>query len=185
MQAESKSRIVEVPTKVVRDHHVQTKLGSIFITPTEADHLHVCTRDGNSPEKFLTWRGCEYYVSAHFYRWTDGSYQLGQEFTEVQDSNGKHTRPANQYERRQSLYISHHAASESARNKLAEMMTDAVNAWTAANPDKLFDAETDHIKDELDSAIADRNKAKNALAEAEDAVEELKAKLTAHKKGGE
>ncbi len=112
-----------------------TKLGPIFITPTEATHLHVSSRNGNDRNEggLLTLRGCEYYVSAHYYRYKDGSFQIGPEFTEAQDSNGKRMRETNAYERRQSLYISNHAASESARNKLAEVLTTAVNECLLSN----------------------------------------------------
>src|SRR6266481_4781766 len=116
---------------------VQTKIGPIFITPTEATHLHVSSRGNGGAESYLTLRGCEYYVSAHFYAYKDGTFNIGPEFTEAQDSNGKHTRPTNQYERRQSLYISNHAASESARTKLAEVLTEAVTKWVSENTDKL------------------------------------------------
>src|SRR5258707_8704617 len=140
---------------------VPTKLGPIFITPTEATHLHVSSRNGNDRTEggLLTLRGCEYYVSAHFYRYKDGSFQLGPEFTETQDSNGKRMRETNAYERRQSLYISNHAASESARTKLAEALTTAVNEWTAANPQVIAAANLEHL----------RNKAETAQVEVENA----------------
>src|SRR5258708_35329078 len=106
--AKAKVPSLSLPAKV------STKLGHIFITPTEANHLHVSSRDGNgSTEKYLTLRGCEYYISAHFYLWKGGSFHLGEE-------------ARNEYERRQSLYISNHGASESARTKLDECLTTAV-----------------------------------------------------------
>ncbi len=139
---------------------VSTKLGPIFITPTEANHLHVSSRNGYDREGgLLTLRGCEYYVSAHYYRYKDSSFQLGPEFKE----NGE---PTNSYDRRQSLYISNHAASESARNKIAEAVTNAVNEWAAANPHVIAAANIEHLRNKIESAQADVDNAKEVLSKA-------------------
>jgi hypothetical protein len=108
----------------------------------------------------LTLRGCEYYVSAHYYRYKDGSFQLGPEFKE----NGE---PTNSYDRRQSLYVSNHAASESARTKLAEAITNAVNGWATANPQVIAAANIEHLQNKIESAQADVDKAKEVLSKAE------------------
>ena len=135
---------------------VPTKLGPIFITPTEATHLHVSSRNGNDRTEggLLTLRRCEYYVSAHYYRYKDGSFNLGPE-------------EKNTYERRQSLYISNHAASESARNKLAEVLTTAVNEWTAANPETIAAANIEHLHNKVEIAQGDVENAKKVLNQAE------------------
>jgi len=146
---------------------IATKLGPIFITPTEATHLHVSSRGNGGTESYLTLRGCEYYVSAHFYGYKDGTFNIGPEFTEAQDSNGKHTRPANTYERRQSLYISNHAASESARNKLAEVLTEAVTKWVSENPETIAAAHIEHLRNQAETAQEEVEKAKKVLREAE------------------
>src|SRR6266478_2807575 len=160
---------------------VPTKLGPIFITPTEATHLHVSSRNGKDRNEggLLTLRGCEYYVSAHFYRYKDGSFQLGPEFTEAQDSNGKHEQPTNTYERRQSLYISNHAASESARNKLAEVLTTAVNEWVSANPQVIAVANIEHLQNKVETARGDIANAKKVLSQAEANLEAAKETLRA------
>src|SRR6266436_4016892 len=133
--AKSKYLSVSLPATV------PTKLGPIFITPTEANHLHVSSRNGNDRNEggLLTLRGCEYYVSAHYYRYKDGSFNLGPE-------------EKNSYERRQSLYISNHAASESARNKLAEVLTTAVNEWVSANPQVIAVANIEHLQNKVETA---------------------------------
>ncbi len=161
---------------------VPTKLGPIFITPTEANHLHVSSRNGNNlarTENYLSLRGCEYYVSAHYYRYKDGSFQLGPEFTEAQDSNGKRMRETNAYDRRQSLYISNHAASESARDKLADVITNAVNEWTAANPQIITAANIEHLKNKIETAQGDVENAKKVLNEAEANLKAAKETLRA------
>src|SRR5258707_13305309 len=112
-----------------RDHRAETTLGPIFIAPSGANHLHVSSRNGNDLERthqYLTLRGCEYYVSAHFYGYKDGTFNIGPEFCE----KGVLT---NAYQRGQSLYISNHTASQSARNKLAEVLTEAVTKWVSEN----------------------------------------------------
>ena len=108
----------------------------------------------------LTLRGCEYYVSAHYYRYKDGSFQLWPEFKE----NGQ---PTNTYDRRQSLYVSNHAASESARTKLAEAITNAVNEWATANPQVIAAANIEHLRNKVESAQVDVDNAKDVLSKAE------------------
>jgi len=127
----------------------------------------------------LTLRGCEYYLSAHFYRYKDGSFQLGPEFTETQDSNGKRMRETNAYERRQSLYISNHAASESARTKLADVMTNAVNKWASANPQVIAAANIEHLRNKVETAQGDVENAKKVLNQAEANLEAAKETLRA------
>jgi len=174
--ANSKYPVVSVPAKV------PTKLGSIFITPTEATHLHVSSRENGGTENFLTLRGCEYYVSAHFYAYKDGTFNIGAEFTEAEDSNGKHTRPTNTYERRQSLYISNHAASESARNKLAEVLTEAVTKWVSENPETIAAAHIEHLRNKVETAQEEVEKTKKVLREAEADLKSAERNLRAAEK---
>jgi hypothetical protein len=170
----SKYPAVPLPAKVI------TKLGPIFITPTEANHLHVSSRGNGGTENYLTLRGCEYYVSAHFYAYQDGTFNIGPEFTEAQDSNGKHTRPTNNtYERRQSLYISNHSASESARTKIAEVLTEAVTKWVSENPETIAAAHIEHLHEKVESALADVHKAKEVLNQAETELRTAKQILRA------
>ncbi len=160
--AKSKYLSVSLPATV------PTKLGPIFITPTEANHLHVSSRNGNDRNEggLLTLRGCEYYVSAHYYRYKDGSFNLGPE-------------EKNSYERRQSLYISNHAASESARNKLAEVLTTAVNEWVSANPQVIAVANIEHLQNKVETARGDIANAKKVLSQAEANLEAAKETLRA------
>ena len=147
---------------------VQTKLGPIFITPTEANHIHVTSRhDRNEGSGLLTLRGCEYYISAHFYGYEDGTFNIGPEFHE--ENSRRQGKPvlANQYDRRQSLYISNHAASESARTKLAEVVTEAVTKWVSENPETIAAAHIEYLRNKVESAQSDVHKAKEVLRDAE------------------
>jgi hypothetical protein len=179
------SSLPKVPV-VIENNKVETKLGPIFITPTDSNHFHVCSRDGNASRDvhsgFLALRGCDYYVSAHYYRWHDEAFHLGYEFKESDDSNGKRTVPTNTYERRQSLYISNRAASESAHTKIEEVLNAAVNEWATANPDIIEAANLNDLTSKVESAEADVNTAKEALAKAQAALKIAEENLRTAKK---
>lgn len=146
---------------------VQTKLGPIFITPTEATHLHVSSRGNGGTESYLTLRGCEYYVSAHFYAYKDGTFNIGPEFKKLDSSLGADEVPTSAYDRRQSLYISNHAASESARTKLAVVLTEAVTKWVSENPETIAAAHIEHLRNKVQTAQEEVEKTKKVLTEAE------------------
>lgn len=155
-----------------KEFKAETKLGPIFITPTEANHLHVCSSAHGEHRSRLTLRGCDYYISGHFYQYKDATFNIGPE-------------DKNTYERRQALYLSRENnvdVSESAYNKLAEVLTEAVTKWVSENTDKLYDAETEHIKDKLDTRIADLNNAEKLVATIKADVKKLKTELEQHKR---
>jgi len=153
-----------------KEYRAETKLGPIFITPTEANHLHVNSRNGNDLERthqYLTLRGCDYYISAHFYAYRDGTFNIGPEFNDENSKRQGKDVLASPYDRRQSLYISNHAASESARNKLAEVLTTAVNEWASANPQVIAVANIEHLRNKVETAQGEVENAEKVLNQAE------------------
>lgn len=157
-----------------QNYKVETKLGTVFITPTEAAHLHVHNGgSGVNYEGKITLRGCDYHLSAHAFQWKDGSFRIGRE-----------DKPA--YENRHTLFLNrvgfakNSEASESARVKVTEVLTQAVNDWVIANSDKLFAAQTDKLEQAVTAAEADVKVTEEALRNAKSKLRQASEALALH-----
>jgi hypothetical protein len=143
---------------------IQTILGPIYLTPTEANHIYVDLWQENT---CLVVRGVEIGGSIHMYRWADGSWKHGPEFLEG------HQNPTNAYEQRQAVYLKRKdwlsrgnrddTPSDWAWKLIVATVTTEVNAWAKANEPVLWQAQVDS----LESAISNQ---KPKIAEAEKAL---------------
>jgi len=151
---------------------VQTILGPIYLTPTEANHIYVDLWQENT---CLVVRGVEIGGSIHMYRWADGSWKHGAEFID-RDTERK----TNAYEQRQAVYLKRKdwlsrgnrddTPSDSAWKLIVATVTAEVNAWAKANEPVLWQAQVDS----LESAISNQ---KGKLAEAQKDFDREQARL--------
>jgi hypothetical protein len=156
---------------------VVTSLGPIWIVPTEASHIHASNGsnalngDRSLPHVHtpFTVRGVEICVSAHLYKWRDGKWRIGREESSA-------------YEQRQSLYLSrlgnwNTEVSESARKKIADIVTAVVGEWVAQSSAKLQQAEVEHLEDEYERAQNDHLEAQKVERAAASILQQLRARL--------
>lgn len=144
---------------------ISTPIGDVWLTPTSADHIHAengrnsLNGDRTLPHVHAPFniRGVEIAVSIHYHRWSDGRWHIGRE-------------DQSSYERRQSLYAGRLGSlkdiSESARNRIAEVLDITVNAFAENNAYILTAANIQDLASKLDSANYDFDKAETAFAEA-------------------
>jgi hypothetical protein len=148
---------------------VQTILGPIYLTPTEANHIYVDLWQENT---CLVVRCVEIGGSIHMYRWADGSWKHGPDLVD-----GK---PSNAYQQDQAVYLKRKdwlsrphgqdTPSNSAWNLIVATVTAEVNAWAKANEPVLWQAQVDS----LESAISNQ---KGKLAEAQRDFDREQARL--------
>lgn len=154
-------------------YQVLTKLGPIYLAPTQGNHVNVnlnassYTRlvDGSCPNvTYLQLRGVSYQGNIHLYRWSDGSWNYGMEFSTYEHRKGE---PANTYERGQSIYIRRHDdpwRKDDTPSALAlaiiipEVVVMAV-AWIKAHPEILAQAEYDYRLAQYERAKHERDEA--------------------------
>lgn len=162
-------------------YKLETKLGNVWLHPTQADHiyvdfghnLNVAEESATGRHGPLTIRGVVYSGSIHMYLWSDGSWHVGPE-------NAK-----SDYDRRQSLYMSRYDArtytgsfpTPAARKSVEEIVPPLVNEWAKANPEALKDAEIEHVSAEYERARETWHEALQASKKAEQAVLDLGARL--------
>lgn len=58
-------------------HKVITKLGTVYFHPTGLRHVYMTTDPDSQEETWLTVRGKEYRVSAHYHADAEGNWELG------------------------------------------------------------------------------------------------------------
>jgi hypothetical protein len=113
------------------------------LQPTDANHIyfdanhHSGMGRGFPTAHYIEIRGITYGISAHFYKWADGTWNHGQE----EDSYGV---------RLYGLYMSRAGrkdASDAARLKAIEIMTEIVRKWASENPDAFVAAEREAVKE--------------------------------------
>lgn len=133
---------------------------SMEITFTDATHCYVTyTRTGVQRINQVEYRG-----NAHLFLWSDGRFRIGQE-TETS------------YERRNQLFLnrvdwvkySQSHASESARDKFASEVEQAVNNFAVNNPGIIQDAQREHLQNKYDAAADAASKAKEVYDQAVEA----------------
>lgn len=165
------------------DKKIETKFGALWLTAT--DGAHICAHNGrNFSHATQTWeeaplsvRGVAIGANIHLYRWSDGSWNIGEE--------GKNT-----YEHRQSSHLSRtdnwkKEVSESARKAINAETERAVREFVAANPAMLNDAETEHLADEVSKAATAMQEAARAYDEARSAHATAYEALKSHREAGE
>lgn len=133
---------------------------SARIVPTDGKHIHFDANTNSGAGKvaeacWIEMRGILYGLSAHFHLWSDGTWNLGKE------GEPEWTR------RYHHLYLSRfgaaksNAASDSARKKADELTTAIIRQWTAANPDKLAQAQEEENarqREKISERIAELHK---------------------------
>jgi hypothetical protein len=137
-------------------HQINSKFGALVAVLTDANHAHVSTAGVG-----ITVNKVEYHVNCHLYRWSDGTWHIGQE--------GK-----NQYEQRQSLHMTRKNwvrvndmyPSRAAFDKAAPEIRQAFVDFVHANPVLATEAQWEHLQDALESA---ESKYAEALAAADEA----------------
>lgn len=141
-----------IPTEY---HRLDATPGTIWIAPTSATHIYVCT-SSDRERSVWTINGVALRIDAHLYRWTDGSWHVGAE-----GRSG--------YDHYHSLSLSRPDfkgdASTAARQKVEAMLPPMIAAWAEDHPDLLAAA-----------AHADRN---NRARSVESDIERLAAELAA------
>lgn len=120
----------------MKSYEVQTKIGTVKVTPTERDHIYV-----DMPE--VTVRGVRWRGSIHLYRWSAGCWQYGPE------SKDNWQRRQYVFITRPSIVYNKSLPSESARKAIIDVIIPAVSEWVAANTDKVEDAEATHVYEEI------------------------------------
>ena len=134
---------------VKRDVPLTIKFGTVYLTPTEWNHVYVGLSDPDNASN-ISIRGVGIHGNLHLYRWQDGHMHVGPE--------DKST-----YERRHSVYLKRadwldrpHGQgepSESARDLLIEMVSAAVDKWVTEHPLEMQRAEVqDKERDEVRTA---------------------------------
>ncbi len=129
---------------------VGTKYGDVLVRATQKDHIFVDFGYA-SPlyRRSITYRG-----NAHFYLWSDGTWNLGEE-----DKPG---------ERHYSLWVDRvgngfAGPSFSARNDIERELVPAVRKWAAEHPELIAEADKEHREEERNRRL--------------DKIEELNAKI--------
>ena len=140
---------------------LETKFGKFWVMFTSGDHAYVDANHGclgDNPEAADGRHGpvkinsVAYGASAHFHKWADGSWHIGEESKTAWE------------QKFHSLYMSKSGivkyndsfASESARNKLYAELTTVFQAFVTANPEVIRQAAiTNHQKEiaNLEGAI--------------------------------
>jgi hypothetical protein len=113
-------------------YKVMTKMGEISIKPTDGEHIYIDFGGQYSHSPSMIVRGKPYNGSVHFYKWNDGTWNIGPEF----DSDGK---PTTEYSRRSQLYLTRNDwmemggrpgdVSEPARKTIKLALELAVREW--------------------------------------------------------
>lgn len=171
-----------------------TKYGTREIVVTEATHVHV-SHDGyeGGTAKYLgPVRGINYHVSAHLYRWSDGTWHIGEndgygfnfDILEGTDSS----KDPKQWDKRQSnassLYMSREGgftdASKSAREAIGKEIERAFNEWikTTEAAEAFEIGQEKYLRRELEEATGEMNKTFAAYQVAEKKANEANEALT-------
>src|SRR4051812_13817975 len=104
---------------------IKTKFGTVVAFITDGNHIYI-TNNPDSGRNILPFvvRGIPYNMSAHFYRWKDGTWRLGEE-------------SAQEYQRiYQTLYMTRtdkilETASNAAKKTVYDELNTVVGAWAA------------------------------------------------------
>lgn len=154
-----------------QNYLLQTKFGSIYCKPTQADHIYM-DMQGNygQPCQSITVNNVAMtQVSAHMYLWTDGKFHLGMQ----KDA---------EWEQNRSLYTRRSItedASDSARTKLKAELERVVNEWVKDNAPALKEAQYQYLLERKESVKQEIEKARKELNEKQEKLNDLYEKLKA------
>lgn len=149
---------------------VDTTCGEFVITPTANNHIYVGTEYVNG-QGAVVFR-VEYNVHAHFYLWSDGKWNLGEE--------GKTA-----YDQRQAMSMTRHTwqsvrdmyASRAAYNRLAEELDVVVNEWAETHRLEIAKAEVGRVRKLVNDAAKRYNDAKTELYNARENLDQMNVEL--------
>ena len=166
---------------------IETKLGNVWITATQANHIYVdfgsnLNVDKEGPENFarrgpVTIRGVKYGGSLHLFRWNGasdwtGAFHLGRQ-------------SESEWERGRSLYMNRLSAkryadsrpSDTARRVAVEVIVPLVNAWVRDNAPVLEAAEREHLQRMRENRQKEINELREKIAKLEAEIKELERGL--------
>lgn len=170
-------RRAEVPYDVgPPSSRVVTPAGPLDVKATQRDHLYVTGARSyhNVPvsdgEAFRI-RGVEYIVSAHVYRWRDGSWHIGTERRDDTPQAGGDFH-ASRFHSLSMTRPDYKDTSEPARATARSLIEDAASAWALHNPRTLDRAEVAQRTNELRNAVDEFNRKAEELDALTDKVYE-------------
>lgn len=145
---------------------VSTRFGKLELTVTDGEHVHAACPRG----EWWAIRGVEYNVSAHLWKWRDGSIHLGQE------SKLEWERERDCFMTRQNTtnYRDMDKVSASAKNAAIEV---AVNLWASKNKQAFTFAQFRDIEDEIIRKTAERNELSGKIKELEKEIADLRKQI--------
>jgi hypothetical protein len=128
---------------------LQTKIGEIEFTRTEANHVYIGTKSG----EYVEVRGVKYYASSHLYL-IDGEWKRKEpEYRDPYVSRSIHDSNYNK------------GVSSSARKVIFEHFLAAWLEWVAAHPESADAAERNHLDAELKRLDEKISEARKQLGE--------------------
>ena len=183
---------------------IETKFGPRELTATSATHVYVGPPgyvNGSAPlMKGVGLRGTEWHVSAHLYKWSDGTWHIG-----PNEGIGYNYDVLDRVRWEQAPFVDDRAASDfgqivyrakeenhgslyawrgilinanlKQRAILGAAIEDAVNEWAKTGGDVLKDAEHNRLRTELDNAKAVVEEARKAYNTAVDQQAKAQAAL--------
>lgn len=151
-------------------HDVKCKFGTVAVIPTDANHIYA-TSNPDSGRNTLPFnvRGVDYSVSAHVYRYKDGSWHVGPE------------KVAEYMRLRDGLYMSrrdYKDPSDAARQAAAAEIETVVRAWAAKNSSSLSFAEFTAAQSHLESLKSQRAEKAKELAAIDAEIKAATAELS-------
>lgn len=138
---------------------IQTSLGKVEATPTEAKHIYVSFGSPYDSGEALIVRGVGIRGSAHFFLWDDGRWEIGNQY----NNKGQ---PSVHWERSSSLHLTRvdsfrDGPSNKAHTVIADVLYAALGKWADSTEGKqalqvasLLDIEQRLLEAEKDEAKA-------------------------------
>lgn len=157
-------------------YNLDTRLGPLQITFTEANHAHIHTYN----DKPVTAFGVQYAASIHVYLWNDGRFHIGPEYRDRYGNGEKELTDA--YYRRDSLYLSRIGnicdhGTQAAWKRIADAIDEAANNFVVNNPAILREAERVKLFRDVEAAESDAAEKYEAWKVAHNLVVEAKRSL--------
>ena len=132
---------------------LMTKFGEMYVQPTDAMHIHVCTENGHN----IVVNGVEYHIGGHIYLWRDGVWNWGRQDDYINQLHEPYI------SRQSGNALQRGSYTRRARERVRSEIIGTVREWAKANPNKMREAR-----------IGDLQK---KLAKAQEENEELTAKV--------
>lgn len=144
-----------------QNQNVETRFGTVRVTATDAQHVHVSA--GSSGEKYVTYRGQDYYVSIHLNNY-------GGKWLPTRDETGKESRTSIHITKSGSFSMEE--APRTYKAAIYEEIHNFVSAFLDSHPAMLIEAEREHVTNALD-------RTNEELVELQVKVDEARLKRTA------